>query len=458
VLSSDFPNYADAYIERRLGGTAIVTDGTLGNQTSAIQTDNLPSPDLPPERGMHQTRAFDDIIHIGELIGNLVVGALARDRPIAQPAVAAAEQYVQTPVDNPALIALDEAQPLGGGQLFATITGGAIWSTDRAFAPPYGDVALLSTWVTAFRIGDLLFLSMPGEFFPEIHAAWRQGIHGPAGNFVIGAAQDFLGYEYPAYAFPFTLEGSDEHIFNPSVTLGDQVVTAGEQDAQQLGFRADPTTSAEFSVLENEYLRAFKPGVQFLPFPDQGDLGPAGQGFAPILEGLSQAARTSTTGECVAQLAGPCPLPPAAMGPFNWSFGDGTTATTPPQAFARAWFSPFIHHRYCRAGVYQVTVSAADSGGQRDAMSLPIAVYPPLRVAIIRDGRRALARVSGGDGVVLSYRWTLPGGRSAFTSEVTLPSARTAATVTVADGAGGIATAGRTHPEGGSARCVTRTW
>src|SRR5581483_1223350 len=46
VLSSDFPNYADRYIEQRLGGVAIVTDGTLGNQTSALQTDNVPSPDL----------------------------------------------------------------------------------------------------------------------------------------------------------------------------------------------------------------------------------------------------------------------------------------------------------------------------------------------------------------------------------------------------------------------------
>src|SRR5205807_7920300 len=82
LLSSEFPNYADAYIERRLGGIAIVTDGTLGNQTSAIQTDNVPSPDLPPQRGMRQTRAFDDIIHMGELIGNLVIGSLAHGRVI----------------------------------------------------------------------------------------------------------------------------------------------------------------------------------------------------------------------------------------------------------------------------------------------------------------------------------------------------------------------------------------
>jgi hypothetical protein len=227
VLSSDFPNYADAYIEQRLGGIAIVTPGTLGNQTSPLQTDNVPSPDLPTQRGLQQTRAFDDVLHMGQLIGNLVIGSLARSRQITTPSVGAAEQYVQTPVDNAALIALDQGEKVDGELLFSTITGGAIYPADRSFSPPYGAGAVLDTWVTGVRIGDLLFLTMPGEFFPEIHAAWQQGIHGAAGNFVIGAAQDFLGYEYPAYAFPFTLEGSDEHIFNPSVALGDQVVTAG---------------------------------------------------------------------------------------------------------------------------------------------------------------------------------------------------------------------------------------
>jgi hypothetical protein len=459
VLSSDFPNYADAYIEKRLGGIAIVTDGTLGNQTSAVQTDNVPSPDLPLQRGMRQTRAFDDIIHMGELIGNLVIGALAHRHPISTPTVGAAERYVQTPVDNPALLAIDYAESVGAEKLFATITGGNIYPSDRSFAPPYGDVALLDTWVTAIRVGGVLFLSMPGEFFPEIHAAWKQAISGTTGNFVVGAAQDFLGYEYPAYAFPFTVEGSDEHIFNPSVALGDQVVTAGEQDAQQLGFQVSFTGSPEFSALENDYLRAFRPGVQFLPFPDSGDLSPSGTGFTPTLEGLSQAPRVSSTGVCVADLEGPCPLKPAPMGAFRWNFGDGTTATTPPQVFARAWFSPFVHHRYCRPGVYPVTVTAADSSGQQDTMTLPIHVYPPLTAEIVRTGRRATGRVSGGDGTVLSYTWILPGGRVLHTRTIRIASSLTPIRLRITDGAGGIATASTWHrrPRAASG-CVSRTY
>jgi len=426
VLSSDFPNYADAYIERRLGGIAIVAPGTLGNQTGPLQTDAAPSPDLPPQGGLRQTRAFDDVLHMGELIGNLVLGSLAHGHPIADPTVQSAEQYLLSPVDNPALIALDEAEQVDGEQLLGSITGGQIYPADRSFDPPYGAGAALGTWVTALRIGDVLFTTMPGEFFPEIHAAWEQGIHGAAGNFVLGAAQDFLGYEYPAYAFPFTLEGSDEHIFNPSVTLGDQVVTAGEQDAAQLGFRVDYTSNAELSALTNDYLRAFRPGVQALAFPASGDLPADGSGFAPVIEGVSQAARVSSTGACVADPLGACPLPPAPMDGFHWRFGDGTSAVAPAQVFARAWFSPFLVHRYRRPGTYELTVSAADQSGQSDSMTLPIHVYPPLRVRLVRQGCRWLARASGGHRPVLAYRWRRGRGRIA---------------VTVADAAGGIASA-----------------
>jgi len=440
VLSSDFPNYADAYIEHRLGGVAIVTDGTLGNQTSPLQTDNVPSPDLPPQRGSRQTRAFDDVIHMGELIGNLVVGSLAHGRPIAKPTLGSAEQYVQTPVDNAALIGITAAEQVDADQLMGTITGGQLYPADRSFLPPYGAGGILSTWVTGFRIGDLLFLTMPGEFFPEIHAAWNQDIHGAAGDFVIGAAQDFLGYEYPASAFPFTLEGSDEHIFNPSVTLGDQVVTAGEQDAQALGFGADLTPTEELSVLQNDYLRSFKPGVQAFAFPAQGDLDPSGRGFTPTIEGVSQAARVSSTGACVADPLGPCPFPPAPMGGFRWKFGDGSSATTSPQVFARAWFSPFIRHVYCAPGIYALTVTAADQSGRSDEMTLPVHVYPPLRVAIVRHGRTATAKASGGDGKVLAYRWTLPGRRTLYTRAIRAP-AGAKLRVTVSDAAGGVARA-----------------
>jgi PKD repeat protein len=96
--------------------------------------------------------------------------------------------------------------------------------------------------------------------------------------------------------------------------------------------------------------------------------------------------------------------------------------------FARAWFSPFIRHAYRSPGTYNLTVTAADQNGQTDSMTLPIHVYPALRVRIVTHGCRPMARVSGGDGTVLTRRWARRHGRLQ---------------ITVTDAAGGIASASR---------------
>lgn len=441
VLSSDFPNYADAYISSRLGGIAIVTDGTLGNQTSALQTDNAPSPDLPATDGLRQTRGFDDIIHMGQLFAQITLSALARGHRLTQPIVGAAEQHITTPVYNPILIGIDKINTVpGGGSFLSTLSGGALYPTDRAFTPPYGDGnAQLSTWVTALRVGDLLLTSMPGEFFPSTHETWLKSISGPKGNFVLGAAQDFLGYEYPVYAYPFTLEGSDEGIFNPSLTLGDQVVQAGERDAQALGFHAQLTSSAEYTATENQYIRQFQPGVQFISFPQSGDLAADGRGFAPTLEGISQPPRDTTTqGVCLADTYTSCDFAPPPMGAFHWHFGDGTTAVTPPQTYARAYFSPFLHHRYCRPGTYTVSVTAADASGTSDSMSLPVTVYPPLSLHVSTNGRTLRATPRGGTGSLMYTVWRT-GRRIAFGPVFRAPATARSVTVTAADGTGTVA-------------------
>lgn len=446
VLSSDFPPYLEDYVQRRLGGIAVVTDGTLGNQTGPMQTDVAPSPDLPPEDGMRQTRAFDDTIHMGELIGNLTLGALAHGHPLTSATAQPADQYVQSPATNPVLVADAEVAPIQGGSFWRDAgADNVVYPTDRAYTPPYGDAVAFGTWVTSFRIGNLMFITMPGEFFPSIHDVWNRSIHGPDAVFVVGAAQDFLGYEYPAYAYPFTFEGSDEGFFNPSITLGDQVVTAGQQEAQALGFNADLTSNAELTALENNYARAVSPGVQLIPFPPTGDLDPRTHAFAPTLEGYSQAPRVSSSAPCGPinpSTASGCPVAPAQMGPFHWRFGDGTTSTTPPEAYARANFSPFLHHPYCRPGTYQVQVSATDAEqGKTDSMTLPVTVYPALSVSIARRGRSDVASVHGGSGQVLLYRWTLPGGRTAYGPSIPAPAHAPVPTLTVVDGTGTTAVA-----------------
>ena len=426
IISSDFPEYAADYLEQRLGGVAVLTDGSLGNQTGPMQTDAVPSPDLPPENGLRQTRAFDDIINMGRAMGNLTLQALGHGRRIDDSTLGTSDMYLLSPVDNAALVALDESgpafAPLNGGQLWATTVGAStgVYPTDRSFSPPYAQgEALLGTWVTSFRIGPLLFITMPGEFFPSIHDAWNRGIHGAGAVFVIGAAQDFLGYEYPAYAFPFTLEGSDEHFFNPSVALGDQVVTAGEQEAQSLGFPSDLTSSAELSATENNYARAVQTGVQVMPFPQTGDIDPATHTFTPVLEAFGEAARVNPSFPCGPINPGVpnCPLPPQPISDFRWSFGDGSTLDTAPQQYARAYFSPFVRHGFASPGVYNVTVTTS-SQGDTESATLPVTVYPTLEVTIRRTRDAATAEVRGGSGSILGYRWAVDGRPAGYTNAV----------------------------------------
>ncbi|MHB8449064.1 MAG: PKD domain-containing protein [Mycobacteriales bacterium] len=436
LISTDFPSYAEADIESRLGGVAILASGSLANQASPMQADTAPSPDLPKIDGLVQTRAFDDIIQLGQAVAGASFLALAGGRVMSDATVAGDTQYLISPVTGPAVAGLTYGGVVDNGAPWAPITALTnIYPADRSVLPPYAYGAALGTWVTALRIGGLALVSEPGEFFGSIRAAWAAGIHAPDGVFAIGAAQDFLGYEYPIYVTPFTLLGGDELIFGPSATLGDQVVSAGERAAGQLGFAVNPTSNAEMSALDQHYARVAATGAYLLPSVTAGDLDAAGR-FTPTLLAAGAPPRTSQTCDNPALLYSPpgCPLSDPGIGPFQWRFGDGTSLATPAQGRARAYFSPFVRHSYDRPGIYQVSVSVS-SDGSTDAVSLPVTVYPRLEVAAIRSGDRLTARVSGGDGRVLVERWSLPGRPAVYGPSVSLAPGRPAV-LTVVDGTG----------------------
>ncbi len=363
LISADFPHYTREFLQARYGGVAIIASSTLSNQASPEQADIAPSPDLPRVEGLQQTRAFDDIILMGEAVANLTMTALAHSHPVTDPTLASAEQHVISPADNAALLVLSESCTAGpaGEKAISTATGGSIYPACRSMSPPYTYAAALGTWVTALRIGRVVFISEPGEFAAPIHWTWQDSIGDADAVAVIGAAQDFLGYEYPAYVTPFTLLGGDELIFNPGVELGDQVELAGKQDAAALGFPVNWATSGEATVTDNDYTQVARPGVALLASAD--DVTP---GDVLIFEASSQVPRVEMTCDNPALLVAPpsCALPKDAMGPFHWDFGDGTTMTTPIQAQARAYFSPYVTHRYARPGRFEVTVRAADARGQ----------------------------------------------------------------------------------------------
>ena len=449
LISGDFPPYAEAMLQQQLGGTAILASGSLANQASPMQADIAPSPDLPKVGGLTQTRAFDDIVQMARAVAGVTFDALAHAQPITNGVVGGAEQYVVSPVTDPAVIGLTSGEPaeeIDNGAPWAPISGlTGIYPADRANTPPYAYGAAVGTWVTALRIGDMALLSEPGEFFGSIHDAWASGIHAPGGIAVVGAAQDFLGYEYPAYVTPFTFYGGDELIFGPSVSLGDQVVTAGEQDAQQLGFAADLTSNAETTALDQQYAKVVSSGAYLLPSTVSGDLDARTGQFSPILVAAGSAPRTSTTCTNPALLYVPpnCPFPPPPIGPFHWTFGDGSARTTPIEGQSRASYSPFIRHAYARPGTYRVSVSVT-SEGSTDTASLPVTVYPALHAAVVRFGDQAVAQVSGGDGRVLVERWLHADGSMSYGPRASARSGLV--TLSVVDGTGEEVSVGANVP------------
>ena len=437
LISPDFPVYTEDELEQRLGGVAILASGSLANQASPFQADQAPSPDLPKVDGYVQDRAFDDIIVMGRAVADVTFGALAQAKPLTSDVLGGAQQYVVSPITNPAVSTLIYGDDVNEGAPWSPIGELThLYPADRSVSPPYVIGDAVGTWVTALRIGDTALVSEPGEFFGSIHQAWSEGIKAPGGVFVLGNAQDYLGYEYPADVTPFTGYGGDELIFNPSPTLGDQVVSAGIQDGAALGFATNATASAELATLDEQYARVADPGAYMLPTAVTGDIDPRTGAFDVTFDGAGSPPRARMACDNPALLYSPgsCPLSDPPVGPFRFEFGDGDSAVYSPQGQKNAVsFSPLVRHDYVHPGVYRASVSAT-SAGQTDTMTLPITVFPALSVTVARHGRIDVAHAAGGDGQVLAVAWRLTGGSVHYGPDV--PVRLRPMSVSVVDGTG----------------------
>ena len=104
--------------------------------------------------------------------------------------------FIHEPVTGPALYANYARLPVNTGMNL---------SIERKEIPPWLSGAVMGTYAGAARIGDVFFSAFPGEPFPELHYALRDcastpagadcgGVRGTQANFLLGAANDFLGY------------------------------------------------------------------------------------------------------------------------------------------------------------------------------------------------------------------------------------------------------------------------
>ncbi|MFL5824822.1 MAG: hypothetical protein ACJ764_15430 [Solirubrobacteraceae bacterium] len=366
LLSADYFGAVRAQLDRQLGGVSVVGPASLGRLESPVETTGLAN-----------------MKWISRVIANDVLDALGHPHWVTSRDIAGVQQTVQIPAANAALLALNDAWSLPPAQREQEAEMSGIYPIDRANTPPYRAGNVLGSWLTALRIGNLAYVSMPGEPFPEVRLAIARA-SGAQAVMALSKGQDDFGYFFPSYDYAFPeLYNSDHLIFSVGPQGGDQIIQDQVSNIHDLGFATDPALE---TPLPNRYAQKLKPGLQTLASPPTGDAGPSGR-FTTTLQAIYMPAAVADA-----------PL----AGRVHWDFGDGTHARTGylsvGQDFGQTGQGP--HHgpaRFThsfRPGTYHVRATAQDTSGNRISWTITVRAYPELRVS-------CSGRVRGGEGTVL---------------------------------------------------------
>lgn len=391
ILSADYFGDVRAELDRLLGGISVVGPASLGRLESPVET-----------------TGFRNMEWISRVIANDLLEALSHARWITRPRLEARQSTLRFTATNGALLALNDAWSLPDAQKQKEAQATGIYPIDRAMRAPFRSGSTFGSWLTAFRIGDYAFLSMPGEPFPEIRLTLAKATRA-ATVVALSKGQDDFGYFYPAFDAPFPqLYNSDHAIFNVSPHLGDQVIATDEELLSGIGFR---TKSLAATPLANDYAQKRLPGLQTLASPPTGDAGRGGT-FTTTLQAIYMPA---------AQVDAPL------AGRVHWNLGDGTHANTGYLSVGQDYGQtgqgphgkPVLFTHAFGPGTYHVRAFGRDTDGNPVSWTITVRVFPQLRVD-------CSGRVRGGEGTILRRRWR---------------TARHGRTLTVLDAAGGTARA-----------------
>jgi hypothetical protein len=158
--STDYPGLVRDALERQLGGIAIVGSGTLGREETPVQA----------------TGPRDEQV-LAEQVTNLIDDALVSARPVSGEKLGGVQRFVQIPGTGAALLALVEANHLPPAERQALEQRTGEYPIDRADTPPYQSGTIAGTWITALRVGQIAYVSMPGEPFPVRSALSLRHVH-----------------------------------------------------------------------------------------------------------------------------------------------------------------------------------------------------------------------------------------------------------------------------------------
>ena len=208
-VHGDWPEFAAAGLEATYGGVGIAWPGTIGR--------------IQPERGWHDRK--------GDFTRNLltmVQQALDSGAPVQGTRIDVEKSLVRSEVTNPLLAALLQSGSTVGAQLM------------RSRQSPWLVGPTVTTIVSGARIGDVAFIGVPGEAYPQIALEAARSIQGERTLFTLGLADDMLGYlishveDYPQIAAIVAV--NDNSYFHISPRIGDHVMCADLRMARSVGF------------------------------------------------------------------------------------------------------------------------------------------------------------------------------------------------------------------------------
>ena len=396
-FSADWPGYARAALDDLNGGTSVIAAGTLGRQEPPGDVDE-----------------YSEVIPQGEFVVNAIQRAMAQATPLTDGTVAGTESYMNTPADNANLLTgIAYWGPTGG----ACIDQAKLCTIPRSNVAPYQSNGHIGTYVPSVRIGDLLYSTNPGEAFPEVNAAIAGSVTDARSANVVGMAGDMLGYYYQRGDYTDQEFGSsDFKRFNVGPDLAQDNADLATANAAALGFATTPTGTVFAS---HDATVEDKPGVQF--YPDQVESSDPTIDFY----GSSTKSQNGTVN---------------VVGDIAWDFGDGTTDTTASKER--------FEHTFPGPGTYDVTATVTGSNAATRSWTQTIVIDRPFLAKAELRHNSAKKPVSlsvtgkGGQGTLVSARWTCQDGTevSGFTVECPGKKESGRAQVTIADGAGNTAT------------------
>ncbi|MGB2939541.1 MAG: hypothetical protein WBD38_04475 [Candidatus Dormiibacterota bacterium] len=266
LISPDWPGVAAHYLEQKYGGTALVVvadvgrsqphrgggNGVINLQCTAADissgnydedTTTINGNDTTTEKAESCTLSKYSKAFIG-----WAQQAVANQTPLTLNTIDGRELFIHDCAFNAGLLALNDV----GGAAGAPIA--------RSNLPPYSLGDCFGMWVGAFRIGDVVITTNPGEAYPNMRQGFIAAVRGGRRYWTTGLSNDQLGYLIAPFpeGYPQAIQkgagGNDNILFNPSATIGDHVMCTQIKGAIQMGLAQNaPTKCAAYQLEPNVY-------------------------------------------------------------------------------------------------------------------------------------------------------------------------------------------------------------